>query len=115
MPFCANFQVLRKYRGAISHAGHAARFAPLNITVTAIAPRPFASDMNINARDHGDAVARQVPAGRIGCDDDMGAACRHVPATMSSARRSALTASPTAAPGIDGARWQGTQQLAASD
>jgi NAD(P)-dependent dehydrogenase (short-subunit alcohol dehydrogenase family) len=72
MPFCANFQVLRKYRGAISHAGHAARFAPLNITVTAIAPRPFASDMNINARDHGDAVARQVPAGRIGCDDDMG-------------------------------------------
>jgi hypothetical protein len=47
MPFCANFQVLRKYREAISHAGHAARLAPLNIMV---APGPFAPDMNIDAR-----------------------------------------------------------------
>src|SRR5438105_2882886 len=52
----------------------AARFAPLHIMVTAIAPGPFASDMNLDARDHGDAVARQVPAGRIGTDEDMAGA-----------------------------------------
>src|SRR5881392_3173442 len=52
----------------------AVRFAPLHINVTAIAPGPFASDMNLDARDHGDAVARQVPVGRIGRDDDMAGA-----------------------------------------
>src|ERR1700750_1307809 len=52
----------------------AARFAPMQIIVTAIAPGPFASDMNLDARDHGDAVARQVPVGRIGRDDDMAGA-----------------------------------------
>lgn len=30
--------------------------------------------MNIDARDKGDAVARRVPVGRIGSDDDMAAA-----------------------------------------
>ncbi len=44
------------------------------IAVTAIAPGAFASDMNKDARDHGDAVAARVPAGRIGVDDDMAGA-----------------------------------------
>ena len=41
------------------------------ICVSGIAPGAFASDMNINARDHGDQVARRVPARRIGRDEDM--------------------------------------------
>lgn len=45
-----------------------------NIVVTAIAPGAFASDMNKDARDHGDAVAARVPAGRVGQDDDMAGA-----------------------------------------
>jgi NAD(P)-dependent dehydrogenase (short-subunit alcohol dehydrogenase family) len=52
----------------------AARFAPEHIMVTAIAPGPFASDMNIAARDHSDVVAQRVPAGRIGTDEDMAGA-----------------------------------------
>src|SRR5579863_6449831 len=36
------------------------------ICVSGIAPGAFASDMNITARDHGDQVARRVPARRIG-------------------------------------------------
>lgn len=44
------------------------------IVVTAIAPGPFASDMNKDARDHGDAVATRVPAGRIGDENDMAGA-----------------------------------------
>ena len=42
-----------------------------NIIVTAIAPGAFASEMNRDARDHGDAVARRIPARRIGRDEDM--------------------------------------------
>ncbi len=42
-----------------------------HVVVTAIAPGPFASDMNRAARDHADAVATRVPAGRIGTDEDM--------------------------------------------
>jgi NAD(P)-dependent dehydrogenase (short-subunit alcohol dehydrogenase family) len=45
-----------------------------NIVVTAIAPGAFASDMNRDARDHGDAVAQRIPAGRIGRDEDMAGA-----------------------------------------
>ncbi|MDP1567243.1 MAG: SDR family oxidoreductase, partial [Polaromonas sp.] len=45
-----------------------------NIVVTAIAPGAFASDMNKDARDHGDAVAARVPAGRVGEDADMAGA-----------------------------------------
>ena len=45
-----------------------------NIVVSAIAPGAFASDMNRNARDHGDEVAKNIPAGRIGSDEDMAAA-----------------------------------------
>ncbi|WP_157218536.1 SDR family oxidoreductase [Flavisphingomonas formosensis] len=44
------------------------------INVTAIAPGAFASEMNRAARDHGDIVAKAVPAGRIGRAEDMAAA-----------------------------------------
>lgn len=52
----------------------ALRLVKDNIVVTAIAPGAFASDMNRDARDHGDAVAARVPAGRVGVDDDMAGA-----------------------------------------
>ncbi|GGB17161.1 2-deoxy-D-gluconate 3-dehydrogenase [Sphingomonas metalli] len=52
----------------------AARLVRDGINVTSIAPGAFASDMNKAARDHGDAVARSIPAGRIGHDEDMAAA-----------------------------------------
>jgi NAD(P)-dependent dehydrogenase (short-subunit alcohol dehydrogenase family) len=49
----------------------AARLIKDHIVVTAIAPGPFASEMNKLARDHADAVAARTPAGRIGRDEDM--------------------------------------------
>ena len=49
----------------------AARLIADNICVTGIAPGHFASEMNVNARDHEDEVARRIPAGRIGRDEDM--------------------------------------------
>ncbi len=52
----------------------ALRLAQDNIVASAIAPGPFASDMNKQARDHSDEVARQVPIGRIGTDEDMAGA-----------------------------------------
>jgi NAD(P)-dependent dehydrogenase (short-subunit alcohol dehydrogenase family) len=52
----------------------AAKLISRHIVVTAIAPGPFQSDMNKAARDHADAVATQVPAGRIGSDEDMAGA-----------------------------------------
>ena len=42
-----------------------------NIVVSGIAPGAFASEMNKVARDHGDEVARRIPSGRIGSDEDM--------------------------------------------
>jgi NAD(P)-dependent dehydrogenase (short-subunit alcohol dehydrogenase family) len=45
-----------------------------NIAVTAIAPGAFASDMNRAARDHGDQVAKFIPARRIGSVEDMAGA-----------------------------------------
>jgi NAD(P)-dependent dehydrogenase (short-subunit alcohol dehydrogenase family) len=42
-----------------------------NIVVTAIAPGAFASEMNRDARDHADEVARYIPSRRIGTDEDM--------------------------------------------
>jgi NAD(P)-dependent dehydrogenase (short-subunit alcohol dehydrogenase family) len=42
-----------------------------NIVMSAIAPGAFASDMNRTARDHADEVAKRIPSGRIGTDDDM--------------------------------------------
>lgn len=42
-----------------------------NIVVSAIAPGAFASDMNRDARDHGDRLAKRIPSGRIGTAEDM--------------------------------------------
>jgi NAD(P)-dependent dehydrogenase (short-subunit alcohol dehydrogenase family) len=52
----------------------ALRLAKDNIVVSAIAPGAFASDMNRDARDHGDEVAKRIPLGRIGNDEDMAGA-----------------------------------------
>jgi NAD(P)-dependent dehydrogenase (short-subunit alcohol dehydrogenase family) len=52
----------------------AARLISDHIVVSAIAPGAFASDMNRDARDRGDAVARRIPSRRIGTDEDMAAA-----------------------------------------
>ena len=49
----------------------AARLVADAINVTSIAPGAFASEMNRAARDHGDAVAKGIPAKRIGVDEDM--------------------------------------------
>jgi 2-deoxy-D-gluconate 3-dehydrogenase len=49
----------------------AARLIQDNIVVSAIAPGPFASEMNRAARDMEDAVASRTPARRIGRDEDM--------------------------------------------
>jgi NAD(P)-dependent dehydrogenase (short-subunit alcohol dehydrogenase family) len=45
-----------------------------NIVVSAIAPGAFASEMNRDARDHGDEIALHIPARRIGSDEDMAGA-----------------------------------------
>lgn len=45
-----------------------------NIVVTAIAPGAFASEMNKDARDHGEEVSARIPAGRIGTTEDMAGA-----------------------------------------
>src|SRR5215475_1331031 len=42
-----------------------------HVIVTAIAPGPFASDMNRAARDHADEVATRVSSERIGTTEDM--------------------------------------------
>jgi NAD(P)-dependent dehydrogenase (short-subunit alcohol dehydrogenase family) len=52
----------------------AARLIVDQINVTSIAPGAFASDMNKAARDHGDAVAANIPNRRIGQPEDMAAA-----------------------------------------
>jgi len=52
----------------------ALRLVQDHIVVSAIAPGAFASDMNKEARDHGDEVAHRIPAGRIGTDEDMAGA-----------------------------------------
>jgi len=44
------------------------------IVVSCIAPGPFASQMNRDARDHSDEVAKRVPMRRIGRDEDMAGA-----------------------------------------
>ena len=72
---------LETYSYAASKAGliHLTRRMALrliadNIVVNAIAPGAFASEMNKDARDHADALAARIPAGRIGQDDDMAGA-----------------------------------------
>jgi NAD(P)-dependent dehydrogenase (short-subunit alcohol dehydrogenase family) len=52
----------------------ALRLAADHIIVNGIAPGPFPSDMNKEARDHGDQVADRVPAGRVGETEDMAGA-----------------------------------------
>ena len=52
----------------------AATLVTERILVTAIAPGPFASDMNRAARDHADVVAARTPLRRIGRDEDMAGA-----------------------------------------
>jgi NAD(P)-dependent dehydrogenase (short-subunit alcohol dehydrogenase family) len=52
----------------------ALRLAQDNIVVSGIAPGPFASEMNKDARDHGEQVAQRVPIGRIGQAEDMAGA-----------------------------------------
>jgi len=49
----------------------AARLIEDNICVSGIAPGAFASEMNRAARDMSDAVAKMIPAKRIGRDSDM--------------------------------------------
>jgi len=50
------------------------RLAQDNIVMSAIAPGPFRSEMNREARDHADDVAKRVPARRVGQDEDMAGA-----------------------------------------
>ena len=45
-----------------------------NIVVNAICPGAFASEMNKDARDNAETVAKRVPARRVGVADDMAAA-----------------------------------------
>jgi NAD(P)-dependent dehydrogenase (short-subunit alcohol dehydrogenase family) len=52
----------------------AAQLVKDSINVTSIAPGAFASEMNRVARDHGEAVAKAIPAKRIGVDEDMAGA-----------------------------------------
>ena len=56
----------------------AARLIGENICVNAIAPGAFASEMNRAARDHGDEIAKHIPARRIGRDEDMQAAALYL-------------------------------------
>ena len=52
----------------------AARLSRDWIVVSGIAPGAFASQMNRDARDHGDEVAKRIPMRRIGRDEDMAGA-----------------------------------------
>ncbi len=45
-----------------------------HIVVSAICPGAFKSDMNKDARDHADEVAKRIPSGRVGTDEDMAGA-----------------------------------------
>jgi len=72
---------LETYPYAASKAGlihltrrMAAKLVTDFIVVSAIAPGPFASEMNRDARDRADQVARNVPLGRIGRPEDIAAA-----------------------------------------
>ncbi|HZZ88580.1 MAG TPA: SDR family oxidoreductase [Caulobacteraceae bacterium] len=58
----------------------AARLVRDFIVVSAIAPGAFASQMNRDARDRGDEVAKRIPMRRIGRDDDMAAAAIYLAA-----------------------------------
>ncbi len=49
----------------------AAELAPQNILVSGIAPGAFPSDMNKVARDHEEAVGKNIPFPRVGTTEDM--------------------------------------------
>jgi NAD(P)-dependent dehydrogenase (short-subunit alcohol dehydrogenase family) len=78
---------LETYSYAASKAGlihltkrMALRLVEDNIVVSGIAPGAFASDMNRAARDRGDEVARRIPAGRIGTEEDIAGAAIYLAA-----------------------------------
>jgi NAD(P)-dependent dehydrogenase (short-subunit alcohol dehydrogenase family) len=58
----------------------AARLIEDGIVVTSLAPGAFPSQMNRAARDHGDEVAKAIPAKRIGIPEDMAAAALYLAA-----------------------------------
>ena len=58
----------------------AARLVHDGINVTSIAPGAFPSSMNKAARDHGAAVAQNIPARRIGVAEDMAGAAIYLAA-----------------------------------
>ena len=62
---------LRERIAARASLVHGAPITADNIVVTAVCPGAFASDMNRAARDQADAVAKAIPAKRIGTDEDM--------------------------------------------
>jgi len=45
-----------------------------NIVMSAIAPGAFKSEMNVDARDRPDEVAKRIPSRRVGTDEDMAGA-----------------------------------------
>ena len=74
-----NMQATYSYAASKSGLIHltrrmAMKLAEDNIVCSAIAPGPFASDMNQDARDHADEVAKRVPVKRIGTTEDMAGA-----------------------------------------
>jgi NAD(P)-dependent dehydrogenase (short-subunit alcohol dehydrogenase family) len=52
----------------------AARLIKDHICVSAIAPGAFKTNMNRDARDHAEQVAKRIPSGRVGSDEDMAGA-----------------------------------------
>ena len=57
-----------------------ARLVTDHVYVTAICPGAFPSEMNRAARDHGNSVAKAIPNGRIGREEDMAAAAIYLAA-----------------------------------
>ena len=82
-----------------------------HVVVTAIAPGPFASDMNRAARDHADEVATRVPSGRIGTTEDMAGAAIYLASRAGDYVVGATIAVDGgivyANPGIKGSGWDG--------
>jgi NAD(P)-dependent dehydrogenase (short-subunit alcohol dehydrogenase family) len=87
----------------------AAKLITDHIVVSAIAPGPFKSDMNKAARDNADVVARRVPAGRIGSDEDMAGAAIYLASRAGDYVVGATIAVDGgivyANPGIEGGGW----------
>ena len=69
--FCEVRAQARRLEGLAARFGVEARIADFT---EVIAPGAFASEMNREARDHADAVASRIPAGRVGTTEDMAGA-----------------------------------------